>query len=125
MGSGIASRTPHATHRDSRGDMSEGFQKHDSGKSRPGLLPPEALLAVSRVMAHGAEKYEAHNWRKVDDRARYVDALLRHLLAYLAGEDEDPDSGLPTLAHVACNALFLLECSLCELGKDPRPPKDG
>ena len=103
---------------------SDSFTKHDSEKPRTELLPPTALVEVSKVLAHGAEKYEAHNWRQVDDRERYTGACLRHLLAHMSGEDVDPDSGLPHLAHLACNALFLVEASVLGLGKDTRPKGD-
>lgn len=97
------------------------FVKADHGKPRPDLLPPHALLAVSEVLAAGVVKYSANNWRLVDDRQRYYAALQRHALAYQTGENTDPESGLSTLAHLACNALFLLECELLRLGKDSRP----
>lgn len=42
-------------------------------------------------------------------RAKRSDALFRHLLAYLGGETEDAESGLPHLWHLACNAAFLIE----------------
>ncbi len=97
------------------------FIKHDAGKPALELLPPLALIEVGKILAYGAQKYAAHNWRKVNDRARYTGATLRHLFAYMAGEDNDPESGQPHLAHVATNALFMLECDLANLGKDTRP----
>jgi hypothetical protein len=42
---------------------------------------------------------------------RYKEALARHVIAYLEGEDLDsgPEgSGLPHLAHAGINVLFLL-----------------
>ena len=54
-------------------------RKDDHGKPRPDLLPPRALLGVSAVLAHGAEKYGVDNWQKVENaRARYTAALFRH-----------------------------------------------
>lgn len=40
---------------------------------------------------------------------RYRDALYRHWLDYLKGEECDQESGLPHLWHLACNAAFLIE----------------
>jgi hypothetical protein len=85
------------------------FRKADAGKPRLSLLPPRALMAVGRVLTHGAKKYGPDNWRHVDDKARYVDAAMRHLLAAMAGEESDPDTGESHLAHLVCSALFLLE----------------
>lgn len=69
-----------------------------------------ALGLVVSVLTFGARKYEAHSWRQVENGPeRYRDALYRHLAAYEAGEVNDPESGLPHLAHVTTNAMFLLE----------------
>lgn len=83
--------------------------KHDAGKSRPALIPGVALIAIGDVLAFGAAKYCANGWQSVPDaKSRYADALLRHLAAWLDGERVDPENGLPHLAHVACNACFLI-----------------
>lgn len=83
-------------------------KKFDSDKPRMDLLPFDALLEVSRVLALGASKYGDDNWRLVEPISRYEAAMLRHLAAHKMGEETDPESGLSHLAHVACNALFLL-----------------
>jgi hypothetical protein len=49
------------------------------------------------------------NWRRVPDaQRRYFDAAQRHLLAWWAGEKEDPETTLSHLAHASCCVLFLL-----------------
>ncbi len=86
--------------------------KDDKGKLRYSLLiegMPNALKAVVEVLEHGAEKYGIHNWQKVDKGIdRYKDALYRHVTK---GNlfSKDKDSTLLEIAHIACNALFLLE----------------
>lgn len=82
--------------------------KYDDGKPPHELLPFEALESVSAVLAYGAKKYAAHNWRKGLGRARLCGAALRHVFSYLRGVDNDPESGLPHLAHAACCILFAL-----------------
>ena len=90
--------------------------KHDAGKVRAGLIVkdfPRALTAVAWVGTFGTQKYTAHSWQTVPDAAtRYYDAFHRHILAEAAGETRDPESGLPHAAHVAWNALALLELQL-------------
>jgi hypothetical protein len=84
-------------------------KKYDSGKLRYSLLPKGALEAIVQVLEHGATKYAPNNWQLVDNAEdRYYDALMRHLAWYRSGESFDRDSGLPHLAHVMCNAAFLL-----------------
>ena len=97
------------------------FTKHDKGKSALELLPSHAVTAVGDVLTYGAKTYSADNWRKVDDRRRYLGAALRHLMAYAGGEDLDSESGLRHLAHAACSVLFLLEADILDLGEDTRP----
>jgi hypothetical protein len=97
------------------------FVKNDSEKPAAHLLPPLALMEVAKVLAFGAKKYSPNGWRKIDNRSRYAGAIQRHLLQYQSGEDIDPESGLPHLAHLACSALFLLEAHVAGLGKDDRP----
>ena len=83
-------------------------RKYDADKPRMDLLPFDALIEVAKVMGVGAEKYGDDNWRLVEPATRYEAALLRHYTAYKSGEINDPETGLPHLAHMATNALFIL-----------------
>ena len=84
--------------------------KHDSGKPLMGAVPPNALLAVAKVLTFGAEKYGRDNWRQVENaETRYLDAALRHINAYQRGESVDPESGESHLAHAVCSLMFILE----------------
>lgn len=83
--------------------------KHDGGKYRLDLVPPEIIEAVGAVMTHGAEKYGEGSYRNVEPK-RYRAALMRHICKWLKDpHGTDEDSGLPHLWHVACNVAFLLE----------------
>lgn len=83
--------------------------KADKGKIGLSLVNPELVKAVAEVRMYGTEKYgDSENWRKVEPK-RYVDALYRHLLAYIEGDEVDEESGLSHLAHMACNISFLLD----------------
>ena len=83
--------------------------KADQGKVRPTLVPASLVLAVAKVREYGCKKYkDPENWRKVEPQ-RYKDALYRHWLAYLSGEKNEAESGLPHLWHLACNVAFLIE----------------
>lgn len=83
--------------------------KADKGKLELSLVNPELVKAVAEVRMYGTEKYgDSENWRKVKPK-RYVDALYRHLLAYIEGNEVDEESGLSHLSHMACNISFLLD----------------
>ncbi len=81
--------------------------KFDEGKLRLDLIPADAINAIGAVMTFGAQKYGANNWQGVEIE-RYEAALMRHLMAYKGGKALDPDSGLPHLYHVLCNAAFMV-----------------
>lgn len=94
--------------------MNEQLYKADAGKLLPSLLfsgMPRALLMIVAVLTYGAQKYAAHSWKNVSPD-RYEDALKRHMMALDAGETYDEETGLPHRAHIACNALFLLETDM-------------
>jgi len=94
--------------------------KHDSGKPRMDLLPPEALREVASVLAMGAEKYSAHNWRGGFAYSRLIAAALRHVFSWVGGENTDPESGKSHLAHAACCLLFLITFEVTKTGTDDR-----
>ena len=88
--------------------QSEGL-KYDGGKLLMTLVKPEFVKGVAEVLTFGANKYAPNSWQTVPDaKRRYEDALYRHWLAYLEGEQLDNESGLEHLKHLACNAMFLL-----------------
>lgn len=94
--------------------------KFDHGKPRMELLPPLALQQVALVLAFGAKKYGDFNWLNGFDYSRLVGACLRHIFAYVGGETNDPESGLPHLSHACCCLLFILELAARGIGKDDR-----
>lgn len=94
--------------------------KFDMGKPPLSLLPRAALEAEAMVLAYGANKYGRDNWRLGMDHSRLLDACLRHIVAYAEGEDIDPESGLPHLAHARCSLGFLLHYRAAGVGADDR-----
>lgn len=95
-------------------------QKFDTHKPRPELLPADALLAVSDVLAFGARKYGDRNWERGLKQMRLYAAAQRHLLAWSNGDNYDGESGLLHLAHAACCVLMLLATALRYPGLDDR-----
>ena len=83
--------------------------KFDQDKLPLNLLSTEAMNQTAAVLKFGAQKYAEHNWRKGFSWSRPLAAAMRHITAFNAGEDKDPESGLSHLAHAACCIMFLLE----------------
>lgn len=84
--------------------------KADKDKPRPSLVPPALIRGVDAIREFGTARYgNPDNWRNVE-ASRYWDALLRHVLAAWDNwEAVDPESGMPHLWHIACNASFLMQ----------------
>jgi len=72
------------------------------------LWPDTATIMGSLALLDGALKYGRANWREAGVQAStYHDACRRHLASWFEGQDDDPDSGLPHLAHcLACIAIL-------------------
>lgn len=94
--------------------------KFDSGKPATDLLPFDALTEVAKVLTFGAKKYSRRNWEKGMGWGRLIAAGLRHVFAFMGGEDIDPESGLPHLAHANCCFLMALALTLRKTGTDDR-----
>lgn len=87
--------------------MSEGL-KFDKDKPDWSLLPIGEIEKVVEILTFGAKKYGRNNWQDLENGSeRYYAALMRHLSAWLQGEDNDPESGMSHLSHVMCNAMFM------------------
>lgn len=94
--------------------------KFDQGKPPLGLINRTAIEQEALVMAYGVKKYGEHQWRNGMNYSRLADAALRHLYAFLDGEDLDKETGLSHLAHARCCLAFLLEYQGKSVGTDDR-----
>jgi len=94
--------------------------KFDQDKPAMSLMPFDALIKTAEVFTYGAKKYSADNWADGMRHRRMADALLRHLTAWLGGEDMDDESGLHHLAHMNCCAQMLYGMVLRGVGEDDR-----
>jgi hypothetical protein len=77
-------------------------------------------------MLEGMLKYGRSNFREKGIRISvYTDALLRHVFAYMAGEDIDPDSGLPHLAKILSTTAVLADATVLGNVTDDREYRGG
>lgn len=100
-----------------------GGTKHDSGKPDLSLLPPVALNLAAEVFMFGAQKYGRWNYLKGFPQSRLIAASLRHITAYMWGEDLDPESGKSHLGHALCCLMMLLAIKETKTDIDDRPKK--
>lgn len=102
----------------------EQAKRYNEGKVRLGLIPPFAIEEIGKVFTMGAEKYGAHNWMKGLPYTEVLDSIERHINEFKKGHDKDKESGLQHMAHVAVNAMFLIEYAVINQNKfDDRPHK--
>jgi hypothetical protein len=84
-------------------------------------LDPRAITELAKVAGFGAQKYSQHNFLRGYDWSLSANAASRHFLAWLGGEDVDPESGLSHLAHAMWNLHTLIAFQSRGLGTDDRP----
>lgn len=82
----------------------------------------ELIEATAFAFAHGNKKYGLDNWKtsewKEADKRTYFGAICRHLVAADHGEEMDPESGLPHIAHALAGALIYIWHELKSQQKD-------
>lgn len=95
--------------------------RYNSNKPDYSLIPLSTLEDEARVWMYGKQKYAAWNWAKGMDWSIPLACALRHLSAWQKGEENDPESGLPHLAHAMCNLRMLTLYSKTFPEGDDRP----
>src|SRR5690606_39257585 len=106
-------------------DPNTGGQKL-SKPEQPGQIPPRFLLGLGRVYSFGNGKYPdaapgQPNWSRGYSWSLSINAFMRHFLAWLSGEDDDPESGESHLLHAAWHLGTLYTFQTEGLGTDDRP----
>lgn len=94
------------------------------GLTKPSMfaVPPVALLHLGEAMKDGRAKYGLMNWReKKVSTSVYVDAIYRHLFAFIDGEDVASDSGVHHLGHIMACCAIILDASAQGALNDDRP----
>lgn len=84
--------------------------KADAGKLELDLVPTQIFRDIAEVRMYGNRKYhDPGNWKTVELR-RYINAMLRHTLAFVDDPlGVDPESGIPHYKHAECNWAFISE----------------
>lgn len=71
---------------------------------------PRTIELVSRILEGGAAKYEEMNWKKGGNTDEsYIDAAMRHLVAFVNGGTFNEDYGTHHLGHCIWNLMTMFE----------------
>ena len=80
--------------------------RYNEWKAQWSLVDFDSLEPMVRVLEFWSKKYAIDNWKKPMDKKKILDSLMRHLVRINAWEEIDPESWLPHIWHLMCNALF-------------------
>lgn len=95
------------------------FAKADNGKLQISLVPMQIIKDIAEVRMYGTNKYNSPNNWVIVEMQRYVDALLRHLIAFIEDNNSvDEESGIPHYKHAATNMAFI-----CEMMREDWPER--
>lgn len=82
-------------------------KRFNAGKPQWSQLDMKSFEGACQVMMFGEAKYGRDNWRKGHPVRDLCDSLMRHLVAFMDGEDIDSESGLHHMDHAISNAMFI------------------
>ena len=97
-----------------------GASKNDSAKIDLSLVPKEAIEAAAKALQVGEKKYGRYNYYKGHKASQLVAAMMRHLTAWMDGEENDPTDGQPHLGSVIAGAAMILKQQKLNTLKDDR-----
>lgn len=109
------------------GALLDGLAQWQKGEYRAAhilqLVDDEDLAEAAFVFEYGAKKYAAWNWAKGMPWSVPAACAVRHCLAILRGEENDPESGRSHFGHVVCNIIMLAHYEYVYPEGDDRPIK--
>lgn len=89
------------------------------------LWSPLATAYGSLGLLNG-ERYGLGNFKAANvQMSIYLDAMLRHLLAFAEGQENDPKDGCPHLSAILANVAIILEARACGTLIDDRQITGG
>lgn len=87
--------------------MPDRADRFNTGKRQWSMVDFKSIEPMVEVLEYGAKKYSKDNWKRGLPVLEICESLLRHVFAFMDGEDLDSESGLSHLGHIQCNAMFL------------------
>jgi hypothetical protein len=102
--------------------MTDKALTYDTDKAPLARLPWKALTEMAQVMEYGNKKYGNYdNYRKGLEISRNLSCAMRHIAAFMEGEDLDPESGRSHLGHAMCRLSYVLQNQADGVAIDDRP----
>lgn len=91
-------------------------------KAPLGVVPMALLVGVAPAMHVGAQKYGPFNWREQPVQVMtYLEAILRHITAFIDRQDVAEDTGISHLAHAGASIGILMDAFASDNVIDNRP----
>lgn len=81
--------------------------RHNTDKYKMSLIPPQFLEGLAKVLTDGEKKYGKENLIKGNYVSVPYDSAIRHLHAFMKGENLDSESGSHHLFHAAANLMMM------------------
>jgi|ERR1035437_1396603 hypothetical protein len=86
------------------------------------LVPASSIIYQALAMENGARRYGPYNWRENKVICTiYISAAMRHLQAFLDGEELAPDSLIPHLGHALASIGIIVDATETGNLVDDRP----
>lgn len=88
--------------------MEYGAHKYSIFEDSEGNQYKGSEVTKEEVKAKGLKTINTgkDNWKLGLEPNKVLESLARHLFALMDGEEIDPESGLPHIGHLMCNAMF-------------------
>jgi hypothetical protein len=92
------------------GDSRSASEQRERRKAQYHILPWEGIRLAAELMtqSNNPDKHQDAKWKRMTPE-EHIDALMRHLNAWLTKNAVDSESGMSHLVHVAVRALMAAE----------------
>jgi len=87
----------------------EQSSRFNSGKVDASMMPMLGFMEVCKVSHFGGSKYDRNNYRKPSKMSEYLACIMRHYVKMMYAQEVDNDSFGFHAAHLAWNAMTIIE----------------
>ena len=94
--------------------------RYNEGKIQTNEIDPDFILGIGEVLTKSRSKYPEFNWQGSTKWSTPYNSLMRHLMAFQKGEDNDKESLCHHLLHAATNLMFLYYYTQTQQKNDDR-----